>query len=97
MRKIREFRIGSLYFRRPTVWEEAMTYMLKTRLEKAKIGGNAAKKKLIDGIAQIRRGASNLSELEFELQRTFKEATDWLAIKGVDIRSVLETGKSIKM
>jgi Trp operon repressor len=74
-----------------------MINMLKDRLEKAKIGKKPAEKKLIDGIAQVRRGADDLSVLDSELQHMIKEATDWLATKGVDIQSVLKTEKNVKV
>jgi Trp operon repressor len=74
-----------------------MINMLKDRLEKAKIGKKPAEKKLIDGIAQVRRGTDDLSVLDSELQHMIKEATDWLATKGVDIQSVLKTEKNVKV
>jgi hypothetical protein len=74
-----------------------MINMLKDRLEKAKIGKKPAERKLIDGIAQVSRNTIDMTALDSELQHMIKEATDWLATKGVDIQSVLEIRKNVKV
>lgn len=97
MRKVFGYKIGNLCIVKRSVWEDSMIDMLKDRLEKAKIGKKPAERKLIDGIAQVRRNAIDMTALDSELQRTFKEAVNWLAAKGVNIQSVLKTEKSVKV
>jgi hypothetical protein len=89
--------LGDLCIRRHSVWEESMIDMLREILTKAETGNKAAEDKLIDGIIQAKRDISNLSCLSYELQDTIKEATDWLATKGVNIQSDLNSGKDINV
>jgi hypothetical protein len=94
MEKVLECRIGDLCIRRHSVWEESMIDMLREILVKAETGNKTAEDKLIDCIIQVIHEINYLSCPTYELQDTIKEAIDYLATKGVDIQSVLKTGKS---